>query len=167
MGKDNANPFAAAEFALRDLIRGIPEVSGLFGDAVETHVFGPCEEGFAAKLESVLASTLGTGIVVAFTGMSGAAERHFRAGFRAELSDEARFRVEIRTSLLLASEHRMSATDLAAAIVGALDCAALGEPFVSGGGVFYAGTDVADFEDMTRVVTLNFTARVVVAPVRE
>ena len=81
------------------------------------------------------------------------------------MSDVARFRVEIKTSLLMASERRQSATDLSGAIIAALDGEVFEEPFFPDG-VLFSGMDVADFEDFSRVVTLNFEARILLKPNR-
>ena len=126
--KRNTNPFAEAERTLVEEIRAIPEVSGLFGD-VETQVFGACDEDFAAKIEALIATGIGTGIVVAFTGTAGTPSRFFgRAdGASPRLADTARIRVEVKTRLLDA-DRSTSATDVATAIVRALDRAEFDAP---------------------------------------
>lgn len=155
MAKDNVNPFAEAEFALRDLIRGIPEVSGVFDDA-ETQVFAASQEDFGEKIASLLAGTLGSGICVATEGTSG----EIRRDKDGRLSDVVRWRVEIKTSLLLAEGTPRSATDLAAAVIRTLEGTRFDAPFSSLDFVRYAGAEIADFDDGSRVVTLRFAARV-------
>lgn len=156
--KNNLNPLAVAEQTLAHEIRSLPEVSGLFGD-VETGVLAASQEDFGEKLASLLESSLGAGIVVSCTGTKGDVWRNDACG----MSDVARFRVEIKTSLLMASERRQSATDLSDVIVAALDGEVFEEPFFPDG-VLFAGMDVADFEDFSRIVTLNFEARILLKP---
>ena len=49
-------------------------------------------------------------------------------------------------------------TDVATAIVRALDLAEFDAPFV--GPVLYSATEVADFDDFSRIVTLSFEAKI-------
>lgn len=154
----NTNPFAEAERTLVEEIRAIPEVSGLFGD-VETQVFGACDEDFAAKIEALIATGIGTGVVVACAGTAGTPSRFFGGadGASPRLADTARFRVEVKTRLLDAARES-SATDVATAIVRSLDLAEFDAPFA--GPVLYSATEVADFDDFSRVVTLSFEAKI-------
>lgn len=158
--KNNLNTIAVAEQTLTHEIRSLPEVSGLFGD-VATGVLAASQEDFGEKLASLLESSLGAGIVVSCAGTKGDVWRNDACG----MSDVARFRVEIKTSLLMASERRQSATDLSGAIIAALDGEVFEEPFFPDG-VLFSGMDVADFEDFSRVVTLNFEARILLKPNR-
>lgn len=151
--KNNLNPLAVSELAFADEIRGLPDVAGLFGD-VEIGVLAVSQEDFGEKLNALLESSLGAGIVVSCTGTRGEVWRNAEG-----MSDVALFRVEIKTALLMASGYRQSASDIAHSIVCALDGIVFAEPFYATG-VRFTGMDFADFEDFTRVATVNFEARI-------
>lgn len=152
--KDSVNPFSESEFAIRDFVRGVPEVAGFFGDA--SQVFAASQEDFGSKLKSMLAGSFGTGVCVSTEGTSGSVWRESNG----RLSDESRFKVDVKTSLVLSAERKLSGTDVAAAIIRELDGTIFVEPFHPSDCVRYTGTEIADFDDMTRIVTVRFTARI-------
>lgn len=153
-GKDNANPFSEAEFTIRDFVRGVPEVAGFFGES--SSVFAASQEDFGSKLKSMLAGTFGSGICVSTEGTSGDVRREANG----RLSDETRIKIDVKTSLVLSAERRLSGTDVAAAIIRELDGVMFDAPFHPDDFVRYKGTEIADFDDFTRLVTVRFSARI-------
>lgn len=151
--KNLYNPFAVCEQTLAEEIRRLPEVSGLFSD-VDLQVLATSGENFADKLESIIRTSVGQGVVVSCTGTAN--NVWCTDGV---LSDVALIKVEIKGSILMADGNPEPATSIACAILRSIVGAYFDTPFLPEP-VRFAGMSIADFEDFTRIVTLSLEARI-------
>lgn len=140
MAKHNLNALAVVESGIADEIRSIPEVSGMLdGDTLA--VLASCEEDFAAKLEFNIQKALGHTVAV----YTNSVDEPRRNG--AALSATAHLTVEVSSNGLLTDDKKKSTSDIALAIIAALDGTVYAEPLVPVS-VLFAGSEI--YEDTER-----------------
>ena len=149
--KSNTNPFAVAELTLAQEIRSSTEISGIF-DGEPVSVFAACEEDLSGKIRRAIARGVGQCVCVR-TESAEAAERE-NGGLRAKV----RLVVEVTANGATASQRRKSTSDLAFAIVAALDGALFEPPFTEMP-VLWTGSDVYD-DGVLYGVALRFEANI-------
>ncbi len=128
MAKENLNPIALAEQGIVDFLKSVPAIAGLFSRESAIPVFASTDESASKLFDARIRRSLGQSILVGFTG--------FTEVVHATLSKQGTFgngafNVDIYAPGMLSLSKIKTTSDLAFAVVEALDGVVFAEPFAA------------------------------------
>ena len=153
MAKENLNPVTVAEQGIAEYLRELPEIAGLFSGEKAIPVYAASDESALVIIDGRIKRAVGQSVMVAFAGFSEVLHAQIPRK-NIETLGNAAFNIDVYSPGILSSQKIKSSSDLAFAVVNAIDGLLFAEPFKSS---LQFRSWMHEDRNGTFVVSLNFT----------
>lgn len=128
MAKENLNPIALAEQGVVDFLKSVPAIAGLFSKEIAIPVFASTDESSSKLFDARIRRALGQCVLVGFAGLTEVIHATLR---KKGTFGNGIFNVDIYAPGILSLSKIKTTSDLAVAVVEALDGVLFADPFAS------------------------------------